>query len=105
MRGSRISVRALQIDDHVADRSCTANEKIAVGRHVEWLWSVDDHPRNQPALATVTHTGPARPADRDCGAGQLARYLATREAADVIGVDVSERMLELAPRCATVGAG
>ena len=34
--------------------------------------------------------------DLGCGAGQLAQYLATREAAEVIGVDVSERMLELA---------
>ena len=34
--------------------------------------------------------------DLGCGAGQLARHLATRGAAEVIGVDVSERMLELA---------
>ena len=34
--------------------------------------------------------------DLGCGAGQLAHYLATRGAAEVIGVDVSERMLELA---------
>jgi len=34
--------------------------------------------------------------DLGCGAGQLARYLATLGAADVLGVDLSERMLELA---------
>ena len=34
--------------------------------------------------------------DLGCGAGQLAHHLATRGAAEVIGVDVSERMLALA---------
>ena len=34
--------------------------------------------------------------DLGCGAGQLASHLATRGAADVIGVDVSERMLAVA---------
>lgn len=34
--------------------------------------------------------------DLGCGAGQLAHHLATRDAAEVVGVDVSERMLELA---------
>jgi 2-polyprenyl-3-methyl-5-hydroxy-6-metoxy-1,4-benzoquinol methylase len=34
--------------------------------------------------------------DLGCGAGQLARHLAERGAADVIGVDLSERMLALA---------
>src|SRR4029077_2274597 len=35
------------------------------GRLVEWLRSVDDRPRNQPALTAVTNTGPARPTDRN----------------------------------------
>ncbi|MDA1003838.1 MAG: class I SAM-dependent methyltransferase [Chloroflexi bacterium] len=34
--------------------------------------------------------------DLGCGAGQLARHLAEAGAADVIGVDISERMLEVA---------
>ena len=34
--------------------------------------------------------------DLGCGAGQLAHHLATRGAADVVGVDLSERMLALA---------
>jgi SAM-dependent methyltransferase len=34
--------------------------------------------------------------DLGCGAGQLARHLATRGAADVVGIDISERMLALA---------
>jgi SAM-dependent methyltransferase len=34
--------------------------------------------------------------DLGCGAGQLAHHLAERGAADVVGVDLSERMLELA---------
>ena len=34
--------------------------------------------------------------DLGCGVGQLARHLAERGAADVLGVDVSERMLALA---------
>jgi 2-polyprenyl-3-methyl-5-hydroxy-6-metoxy-1,4-benzoquinol methylase len=36
--------------------------------------------------------------DLGCGAGQLARYIAMRGAAEVLGVDLSERMLELARR-------
>ena len=34
--------------------------------------------------------------DLGCGAGQLAHHLATRGAASVVGIDVSERMLALA---------
>jgi len=34
--------------------------------------------------------------DLGCGAGQLSRYLADAGAAEVVGVDVSERMLEVA---------
>ena len=34
--------------------------------------------------------------DLGCGAGQLAHHLATRGAAEVVGVDVSEKMLALA---------
>ena len=34
--------------------------------------------------------------DLGCGAGQLAHHLATRGAAEVVAIDVSERMLELA---------
>ncbi len=34
--------------------------------------------------------------DLGCGAGQLAHHLATRGASEVVGVDVSERMLALA---------
>jgi SAM-dependent methyltransferase len=37
-----------------------------------------------------------RALDLGCGAGRLAHYLAESGAADVIGVDLSERMLELA---------
>jgi SAM-dependent methyltransferase len=39
-----------------------------------------------------------RVADLGCGAGQLAHYLAERGAADVTGIDLSERMLEVARR-------
>jgi 2-polyprenyl-3-methyl-5-hydroxy-6-metoxy-1,4-benzoquinol methylase len=34
--------------------------------------------------------------DLGCGTGQLARHLATLGAAEVVGLDVSERMLALA---------
>ena len=47
-------------------------------------------------LALLPDVKDGRVLDLGCGAGQLARYLATRGAAEVIGVDVSERMLELA---------
>ena len=47
-------------------------------------------------LALLPDVNGRRVVDLGCGAGQLAHYLATRGAAEVIGVDVSERMLELA---------
>src|SRR5262245_34264757 len=47
-------------------------------------------------LALLPDVKGRRALDLGCGAGQLTQYLATREAAEVIGVDVSERMLELA---------
>src|SRR5438309_10786377 len=47
-------------------------------------------------LALLPEVGGRRVLDLGCGAGQLARYLATTGAAEVVGVDVSERMLALA---------
>jgi SAM-dependent methyltransferase len=47
-------------------------------------------------LALLPDVNGRRVLDLGCGAGQLARYLATTGAAEVIGVDVSERMLALA---------
>src|SRR6185312_13940231 len=56
---------ASQIDDDVATRLRTANEYIPVGRSVEWRRVVDDRSRNQAAFTAMTHTGPARPANRN----------------------------------------
>lgn len=47
-------------------------------------------------MALLPDVDGRRVLDLGCGAGQLARHLATRGAVDVIGVDLSERMLELA---------
>ncbi len=47
-------------------------------------------------LALLPDVDGRRVLDLGCGAGQLARHLASRGAAEVVGVDVSERMLELA---------
>ena len=47
-------------------------------------------------LALLPDVAGRRVLDLGCGAGQLAHHLATRGAADVVGVDVSERMLALA---------
>ena len=47
-------------------------------------------------LALLPDIDGRRVLDLGCGAGQLAYYLATTGAAEVIGVDVSERMLALA---------
>ena len=47
-------------------------------------------------LALLPDVNGRRVLDLGCGAGQLARHLATRGAVEVIGVDISERMLELA---------
>jgi SAM-dependent methyltransferase len=47
-------------------------------------------------LGLLPDVGGRRVLDLGCGAGQLAHHLATRGAAEVTGVDVSERMLALA---------
>ena len=47
-------------------------------------------------LALVGDVTGRRVLDLGCGAGQLARHLAEAGAAEVVGVDVSERMLALA---------
>jgi SAM-dependent methyltransferase len=47
-------------------------------------------------LALLPDVGGRRVLDLGCGAGQLARHLATSGAAEVVGVDLSERMLALA---------
>ena len=47
-------------------------------------------------LALLPEASGRRVLDLGCGAGQLAHHLATTGAADVVGVDVSERMLALA---------
>ena len=47
-------------------------------------------------LALLPDVHDRRVLDLGCGAGQLAQHLATRGAAEVTGVDVSERMLALA---------
>ena len=47
-------------------------------------------------LALLPDVDGRRVLDLGCGAGQLARHLATVGAAEVVGIDVSERMLALA---------
>ncbi len=47
-------------------------------------------------MALLPDVAGRRVLDLGCGAGQLAHHLAERGAAEVIGVDVSERMLALA---------
>ena len=47
-------------------------------------------------LSLLPDVGGRRVLDLGCGAGQLAHHLATRGAAEVVGVDLSERMLALA---------
>src|SRR5881397_443509 len=47
-------------------------------------------------LGLLPDVGGRRVLDLGCGAGQLAHHLATAGAAEVTGVDVSERMLALA---------
>jgi 2-polyprenyl-3-methyl-5-hydroxy-6-metoxy-1,4-benzoquinol methylase len=47
-------------------------------------------------LALLPDVRDRRALDLGCGAGQLAHHLATSGAADVVGVDLSERMLALA---------
>ncbi len=47
-------------------------------------------------LALLPEVGGRRVLDLSCGAGQLAHHLATTGAAEVVAVDLSERMLALA---------
>jgi 2-polyprenyl-3-methyl-5-hydroxy-6-metoxy-1,4-benzoquinol methylase len=49
-------------------------------------------------LSLVPDVDGKRVLDLGCGAGQLARHLATQGAREVIAVDVSEKMLDLARR-------
>ncbi len=49
-------------------------------------------------LGLLADVNGRRVLDLGCGAGQLARHLASIGAAEVVGVDVSERMLALARR-------
>lgn len=49
-------------------------------------------------LRLLPEAGGRRVVDLGCGAGQLAKYLAEQGAASVVGVDVSEKMLEVARR-------
>src|SRR5919205_4191680 len=56
-----------------------------------------DQALEQPILlALLPDVAGRRVLDLGCGAGQLAHHLATRGAAEVVGVDLSERMLALA---------
>lgn len=47
-------------------------------------------------MALLPEVAGRRVLDLGCGAGQLAHHLATQGAAEVVGIDVSERMLALA---------
>jgi SAM-dependent methyltransferase len=49
-------------------------------------------------LALLPDVGGRHVLDLGCGAGQLARHLAERGAAEVVGVDISEQMLDVARR-------
>jgi 2-polyprenyl-3-methyl-5-hydroxy-6-metoxy-1,4-benzoquinol methylase len=51
---------------------------------------------HEDLLALLPPVDGRRMLDLGCGAGQLAHHLATAGAAEVVGVDVSERMLALA---------
>jgi 2-polyprenyl-3-methyl-5-hydroxy-6-metoxy-1,4-benzoquinol methylase len=51
---------------------------------------------HEDLLALLPPAAGRRVLDLGCGAGQLAHYLATQGAAEVVGVDLSERMLALA---------
>src|SRR6478609_4215573 len=55
----------LQIYRDIGNRLCTAHQKITFGGFVERLGFVDDCSRNQAALAVMTYTSAARPADGD----------------------------------------
>ena len=57
-----------------------------------WQQAMEHH----DLLALLPSIPGRRVLDLGCGAGQLAHHLATRGAAEVVGVDVSERMLERA---------
>jgi SAM-dependent methyltransferase len=50
----------------------------------------------EPAVAAVVAAGPARILEVGCGWGELAEWLARETGADVVAVDLSPRMVELA---------
>ena len=57
-----------------------------------WQQAMEHH----DLLALLPPIPGRRVVDLGCGAGQLAHHLATRDAAEVVAVDLSERMLERA---------
>jgi SAM-dependent methyltransferase len=75
-------------DDPAFFAGCSTLERFGAG------WEKADE--RADFLALVPKPDRLRVLDLGCGAGQLAHYLATSGAAEVVGVDISERMLALA---------
>src|SRR5471030_1936845 len=69
---SPYSRRRSDVDYHVTPRRGAADQGVSLKRRVEWIRLVRDGPGDQSALAFVTYTGAAGPADPNVtGLGQL----------------------------------
>ena len=59
-----LSSTASKIESNVTLGLAAADQQIARCRRLDWVGPVDDGARNQPRLAVMTNSGPARPAHR-----------------------------------------
>src|SRR5271170_6735361 len=71
--------RILDVDYHVFPGTRAANQQVSRRRRLERLGIIQHRPGNQPALAGMANSGPARPAHRDVtGFGEFQHALELR---------------------------
>lgn len=87
----------MKIDEPDAVDAEYACERAFAVRSGAYRWSVGPNPRDL-ALSALAEAEPRRVLDVGCGTGDLTEQLLERTGAEVVGVDPSPRMLELARR-------
>jgi ubiquinone/menaquinone biosynthesis C-methylase UbiE len=85
----RLDDPALVADEYADDTRLRRRASAYTGAHT----SLD---ARAPAVAAVVEARPARVLEVGCGWGELAEWIARETGADVVALDLSERMVELA---------